>query len=60
MILLIVGWLLGPKPLAASTLLENFEQYSEGAFPAKWRGKNNEPQKIYRIASENGNRYLRA
>ena len=58
--LVIFAWLLSPKPLAASILLENFEQYSEGAFPAKWRGKNDDAQKIYRIASENGNRFLRA
>ena len=59
-ILAIVAWLLSPSPLAATTLLDNFEQYSEGVFPAKWRGKNSDAQNIYRIESERGNRFLHA
>lgn len=59
-LLLAVFSLLCPNRLGAATLLENFEQYSEGSYPAKWRGKNNAAQKIYRIESESGNRFLRA
>ena len=40
--------------------MDNFEQYSEGVFPAKWRGKNSDAQNIYRIESERGNRFLHA
>jgi len=45
---------------AAFTVLENFEAYATGTFPSKWRRRNDEALKIYRVESENGNRFLRA
>lgn len=59
-VLLIVAWLSLPSPAPAATLLEHFDQYAEGTFPTKWRGKNSDAQSIYRIESEGGNRFLRA
>jgi DUF3047 family protein len=44
----------------AATLLENFEQSGTNGFPSKWRGSNDDAKNIYRIESENGNRFLRA
>jgi hypothetical protein len=44
----------------AGTTLEDFEQYQDGAFPEKWRARNKDARNIYRVASENGNRFLRA
>jgi hypothetical protein len=45
---------------AGFTILENFETYGDGAFPSKWRSRSDEARKIYRIESEDGNRFLRA
>ena len=59
-LLVIAICLLPPTRLMATTPLEDFEQYTDGAYPNKWRGKNNQAQSIYRVASENGNRFLRA
>jgi len=42
------------------TVLENFEAYSNEAFPSKWRCRSDEARKIYRVESEGGNRFLRA
>lgn len=58
--LLMLVCLLNPSRLAATTLLENFEHYGDGTYPTKWRAKSNDGRKIYRIASEEGNRFLRA
>jgi hypothetical protein len=44
----------------AATVLENFEQSGTNGFPSKWRGSNDDAKTIYRIESENGNRFLRA
>lgn len=45
-----------PQPVT----LENFETYSVGVFPDKWRMAKSDAQKIYKIDAENGNRFLRA
>ena len=45
---------------SGSTPLEDFERYDNGAFPDRWRGRNDEARKIYRIEAESGNRFLRA
>ena len=42
------------------TVLENFEQQDTHQFPSKWRSRNDDAKKIYRIESESGNRFLRA
>src|SRR5262245_58403777 len=47
-------------PAAAETTLENFEDYQNGAFPGKWRARNREARRVYRIDSEGGNRFLHA
>ncbi len=38
----------------------NFEAYAPGTFPSKWRRRSDEGLKIYRVESENGNRFRRA
>lgn len=49
-------------PSAPVVPLENFEQYPSHAFPQKWkvRGDEDEARMVYRVAEENGNRFLRA
>jgi len=42
------------------TVLENFEQHGNNKFPAKWRSRNDDARKIYRIESESGDQFLRA
>lgn len=51
-----VGAELGSQPHT----LENFESYSAGAFPERWRMAKSDARKIYQIEAENGNRFLRA
>jgi hypothetical protein len=46
--------------LPGFTVLENFEQQDTYQFPSKWRSRNDDAKKIYRIESESGNRFLRA
>jgi hypothetical protein len=41
-------------------VLENFEGYATYTFPTKWRVRNLDARKIYRIESENDNRFLHA
>jgi hypothetical protein len=49
------------NPVAANIAnLEDFESYSSGAFPTKWRARSEEAKKIYRVGQENGNHFLRA
>jgi len=43
-----------------SSTLENFEHYEVQSFPSKWRASDEEAKVVYRIESENGNRFLRA
>ena len=52
--------LLRAGPGLAATVLENFEQSAENGFPSKWRASDEDGKTIYRIESENGNRFLRA
>jgi hypothetical protein len=49
-----------PAPLSAQTLLEDFQEYPESSYPVRWRARHKQAQAIYQIASEGGNRYLRA
>lgn len=49
----------GAEP-ALQVTLENFESYSSGSFPEKWRARNNDARKIYKVDAESGNRFLRA
>ena len=43
------------------TVAENFERYSDGVFPDKWHSSNrSDARNIYRVRSENNNRFLRA
>ena len=44
----------------AATVLEDFEQSGTSGLPPKWRATNDDAKTIYRIESENGNRFLRA
>jgi hypothetical protein len=44
----------------AVTVLEDFEQAVGNGFPSKWRASDKDAKTIYRIESENGNRFLRA
>jgi Protein of unknown function (DUF3047) len=44
----------------AFAVLENFERYGDAVFPSRWKSRNDEAQKIYRIEAENSNRFLRA
>lgn len=50
----------GAEPAHTPVTLENFEAYSAGAFPDKWRPAKSDGRKIYRIEAESGNRFLRA
>jgi len=54
-----------PTPFAADIapqghVLEDFEGYALHTFPPKWRVHNDEARKIYRIETENDNRFLHA
>jgi hypothetical protein len=40
--------------------LEDFEGYPVQSFPEKWRRRSEAARKIYRVESENGNRFLHA
>ena len=50
----------GAQFASGSTPLEDFERYDNGAFPDRWRGRNDEAHKIYRVETEIGGRFLRA
>ena len=50
----------GVEWACAFTVLDNFEEYGANGFPSKWRSRNDDASKIYRIDTENGNRFLRA
>src|SRR5215468_644646 len=54
-----------PIPFAAEIapqghVLEDFEGYTLHTFPPKWRVHNDEARKIYRLETENDNRFLHA
>ena len=50
----------GDEWVHAFTVLENFEEYGANSFPSKWRSRSDEGRNVYRIDTENGNRFLRA
>jgi len=35
-----------PAPVSANTLLEGFEQYTDGVFRAKWRARSNNANEL--------------
>jgi len=43
-----------------ATIVEDFEHYGRGAFPARWRARSDDARKIYRVGSELGHCFLRA
>ena len=56
---------LRPTPFAGEIapqghVLEDFEGYALHTFPPKWRVHTDEARKIYRIETENDNRFLHA
>src|SRR5262245_24813064 len=56
---------LPPSLFAAETapqghVLEDFEGYALHTFPPRWRVRNDEARKIYRIEGEDNNRFLHA
>lgn len=51
---------IGNETAGQSLTLENFESYSAGAFPEKWRMAKSDARKIYKVETESGNRFLRA
>jgi Protein of unknown function (DUF3047) len=61
-IIAICAWatLLWGAEFGGFTIAENFERYGEGKFPDLWHSKGSAARTIYRIESENGNRFLRA
>jgi hypothetical protein len=59
----IIAWaalLWGAEFAPGFTVIENFERYGEGEFPARWRGGQSEARTIYRVQSESDNHFLRA
>ena len=41
-------------------IIEDFEKYGRGAFPARWSAPSEAAHKIYRVGSEHGQSFLRA
>ena len=58
LILVFAVW--GTQFPSGSTPLEDFERYDNGAFPNRWRSRNDEARKIYRVEAETSGRFLRA
>ncbi len=48
------------EPVPGAVVLENFESYANDSFPEKWRVMKEGARTIYRVETENGNRFLHA
>jgi hypothetical protein len=50
-------------PAFAANVIDDFEKYHDGDFPSSWRTwpfQRGKAEQIYKVASENGNKYLHA